>query len=147
MKSIVGVVTLVVAVVLAAGHPAAQKATLPDVLKAAASYLLQYSDRLQAVSADEDYLQMEVSGGAIRLTRKLLSDVALVGIGNGRVVIYRDVYSRDANLVHEHDGRLLKLFQSNNPEALIQAQTLQANGVRQYVSPNMQLFDDVVAPL
>jgi hypothetical protein len=147
MKYLTGAASLFLLTTIAVSHPSAQKVSLPDVLKAAAAYIAQYSDRLQAVSAEEDYLQLEVSGGQMRATRRLISDVAFVGIGAGRVINYRDVFSMDGNVLRERDGRLLKLFQSTSADALVQAQQITHDGARRHISPNMQLFDEILAPL
>lgn len=132
----------------AAAQPAAQQVQLADVLRAAASYIVKYSETLQAVGAEEDYLQLEVSGGRMRLTRRLGSEVAFVGIGLGRVAIFRDVFSRDGNPIRERDQRLLKLLQFPAVrDPLVLAQQFTDDGMRHYVSQNAGLFDEMLQPL
>src|SRR5262245_42361957 len=97
-----------VALAVAVARPSAQKVELTAILRAAASYVVQYSNKLQAVGAEEDYLQLEVSGGRMRVNRRLGSDVVFVGVGLGRVAVYRDVFARDGNSIRDREPRLLK---------------------------------------
>jgi len=140
-------IVLVVALSLAP-QPSAQKGpSLADILRTAATSMTDYSQRLQAVIAEENYLQLEVSGGATRITRRLLSEVAFVGVGMGRVAFYRDVVSLDGKTVRDDESRFLRLFQRPTNASLEEALRLTQDGGRHYVSPRLQIFDELLGPL
>ena len=127
---------------------AAQKnPPLEDILRTAATYVTDYSERLQAVVADESYLQLEVSGGATRMTRRIVSEVAFVGAGMGRVAFYRDVHTLDGKSVRDDASRLLRLLQPLTNASLASALQLTQDGGRYYVSPRLQVFDELLGPL
>jgi hypothetical protein len=138
---------LVVSVLAFAAAPSAQKVELADVLRAAAAYVVKYSDTLQAVGAEEDYLQLEVSGGRKRADRRLRSDVVFVGVGLGRVITFRDSFSKDAHALRPREPRLLPLLQSTDNERLDKAQKLTDESMRHYISGNVGHFDELLAPL
>ena len=104
---------VLVAALFLAPRPSAQKGpALGDILRTAATYIADFSQRLQAVIAEESYVQLEVSGGATRITRRVyMSEVAFVGVGTGRIAFYRDVISLDGKTVRDDESRFLKLFQ------------------------------------
>jgi len=127
---------------------AAQKSPpLGDILRASATYVADYSERLHAVVADESWLQLEVSGGATRITRRLVSEVAFVGDGMGRFAFYRDVQTMDGKSVRDDASRFLRLFQPPTNASLASALQLTQDGGRYYVSPRLQVFDELLGPL
>lgn len=117
-----------------------QKPAVEDVLKAAGDYLLQYSQKLGTVVAEEEYTQRDVA--AVGSSRRLHSDVVLVGFDKGMVAGYRDVFAVDSRDVRQRDDRLLKLFQTPPSEAAqAQAAAWADEGVRHYMSPNLRTLD------
>jgi hypothetical protein len=125
----------------------AQKPPLDDILAAAAAYVTQLSERLQLVSAEEFYLQLETSGGQTRFTRRLVSDVVFVGLGKGRLHTFRDGFTKDGVKLREHDGRLVTLFSEQPSAALTRAQQWTDELAREYAGANLHLIDNVFAPL
>ena len=134
------------------GSVQAQKGTpaLPDILRSAGDYLVQYSQRLQAVVAQEEYLQMDTGGGQINHTRRLSADVVLVGLGRGLVAMYRDTYAIDTKPLHDRSDRLRKLFEEppGPPVGPLQyAQRFTEESVRAYVTSNLHALDSPFVPL
>ena len=122
---------------LAAG---AQQPQIADVLKTAAAYLSEYSQKI-AVTAEEDYVQRETTTNA-NAPRRITSDVVLVGVGNGIVVGHRDVFAVDSSKVRERDERLVKLFRGPNPSAAHDAaRALEDEVAHYYLSPNLRTLD------
>jgi hypothetical protein len=118
----------------------AQKPAAEDVLAAAGKYLLEYSQQLSTVAAEEEYTQREPSSGSV--SRRLYSDVVLVGLDDGMVAGFRDVFAIDGRDVRPRDERLLKLFQSPPSEASqAQAMAWADEGLRYYLSPNLRTLD------
>lgn len=122
--------------------------TVDDVLKAAGNYLQEYSQKLNAVGAEEEYLQMDTGGGRINHTRRVQSDVVMVGLDKGQVTLFRDAYAIDTKALHERSDRLLKLF-SDPPGPPIgplqSAQRFTNDSVSAYVSPNLHAMDSPFA--
>src|SRR4051812_27751178 len=52
-----------------------------DVLKLSAEYLTQYSQKLGAVAAEEEFLQYQTSSGQMGVPKRVISDVVWVGYG------------------------------------------------------------------
>lgn len=129
----------------------AQKAApaLPDILKAAADYIVQYSEKMQAVGADEEFLQMDTSGGLNHI-RRINGDAVMVGLGDGHLALFRDVYAIDTKLLHERTPRLLKLFENPPGQAggtLQYASQFTVDSVRQYADGKLHYLDSPLAPL
>src|SRR5262249_15044313 len=91
---------------------------LEDMLKAGADYLVQYSKQLSAIVAEEAYTQYETSSGKMSVPRRLGADYVLVGLGNGGVAGFRDVYSIDAKPLHAREDKLVGLLKKLSPGAL-----------------------------
>jgi hypothetical protein len=120
----------------------AQKApAVPDVLRAAADYLVQYSQRLSAIAAEEDYTQYDVSSGQMSVPRRLSADVVMIGLGDGGVVGFRDVFAIDSNPVRPREDRLLTLFRTPPSSPLQQARQLSDDSVRYYLNRNISALD------
>ena len=130
------------ALVLATGWSlvaTAQKPQLADVLKAAAGYLSEYSQSL-AVTAEEEYVQRDTTTSSA--PRRIQSDIVMVGIGNGVVVGYRDVFAVDNTKIRERDERMLKLFRVPTPAAGQEpAKAMEDENAHYYLSPNLRTID------
>ncbi len=113
---------------------------LPDVLKSAGDYLVQYSKQLGAVAAEEDYVHTEPSvRGSLAI--RLASDVVFLGLGGGGVATFRDVVSVDGAVVHKRDDRLLTLFTATPDSSLLPATRLTDESIRYYRSPALRGLD------
>jgi len=123
-----------------AQQPTKRDVTVPDVLETAGEHLTQYAQKLGAVVAEEEYTQREpVIPSA---NRRLLSEVAFVGLDNGQIAVYRDVAALDAREVRPKEDRLAKLFAAGPTQASQdQAATWTDEGVRYYLSPNLRTLD------
>src|SRR5687767_14893643 len=73
--------------------PQSRDILVPEVLKTAGEYLTQYTQKLGAVVAEEEYTQREPALPSAN--RRLTSEVAFIGLDNGQVAVYRDVASID----------------------------------------------------
>lgn len=115
---------------------------LPDVLKSAADYLVDYSKKLGVVAAEEEYTQRDMSSG-LGTARRLNSDFVIVGVDNGLVAAYRDVYSVDTQSRRQRDDRLMTAFTSKSAMAAMRdGQEFTEAAVHEYVSQNLHLLDD-----
>ena len=118
----------------------AQKPQVPDVLKTAGDYLTQYAQKLGTVVAEEEYTQREPAIPSAN--RRLVSDVAFIGLDNGQIAVYRDVVSIDGRDIRPRDGRLARLFASPPTQASQdEASAHTVEGVRYYMSPNLRTLD------
>lgn len=126
----------------------AQKPAVPDVLRAGAAYVLDYSKGLGTiVAAEEEYLQVDTTKA--RSIRRLHSDVVLVGLDQGNIDWFRDVFDIDGREVRQRDQRLLKLFQGGplSSARLQQARAFEKDGAPYYLSAALRALDDPVLPL
>ena len=113
---------------------------LQDVLTAAGDYLAQYSLKLSAITAEEQYLQYDVSSGELREPRRLTADIVLVGLADG-FEGFRDVFAIDSVPLRPRDGRLASLFASVTPSAIEQARTFTRASVERYLNANLHGLD------
>ena len=120
---------------------------LPDVLQAAGDYLVQYSQQLTAVGAEEQYTQYDTSLAAGGLPVRLTADFVFIGSGAGGVIGFRDVVSVDGAPVRTRDDRLLTLFTASPGSSLQQARRITDESVRYYRSPNLQALDQPTVAL
>jgi hypothetical protein len=114
---------------------------LPDLLQAGADYLVQYSQRLSAIAAEEDYVQYETSSDQMRAPRRLSADVVLVGLEDGSIATFRDVVAVDNVPIHPRDDRLPSLFATTPWSSFQQARQLTDDSVKHYLSPNLHALD------
>src|SRR5262245_17573230 len=114
---------------------------LSDVLHSGADYLVQYSERLSTVAAEELYTQYETSSGKMDTPRRLTADYVLVGLGGGGVAGFRDVVAIDNRALGPREDRLFKLLQQPSTATLDQARQVSEDGVRHYVSANLHVLD------
>jgi hypothetical protein len=115
---------------------------LPDVLKAAGDYLVDYSKKLAVVAADEEFTQRDLSTG-LGSARRLNSDFVIVGLDNGLVAAYRDAYSVDGQSRRQRDDRLMTAFTTKPALAAMRdGQEVTDATSHEYVSPNLRMLDD-----
>lgn len=112
---------------------------LPDILKAAGTYLTEYSQKV-AVTAEEDYVQRDLTTSSA--PRRLQSDVVLLGLDKGVVIGHRYVHTVDSTKIRDRDERFLKLFRGTNPSAGQEpAKALEDEVEHYYLSPNLRTLD------
>lgn len=118
----------------------AQKPVVADVLEAAGRYLVEYSQKLTTVAAEEDWVHREPA--VLSARRRLQSDVVFVGFDKGIVNGFRDVFAVDGREVRTRDDRALKLLRWP-PSETAQAQALAwwNEAVAHYMSPNIRTLD------
>ncbi len=114
---------------------------VPDLLQAADHYLVQYSQRLSAIAAQEEYVQYDTSADKMRAPRRLSADFVLFGLANGSIAGFRDVLAIDDAPVHPRDERLTTLFRDVSSSSLEQASALTDESVKHYFSPNLHALD------
>src|SRR5450756_44123 len=133
----------VAAIGLASSGIHAQKGppALPDVLQAAGDYLVQYSQRLGAVTAEEEYMQSDSSSGQMGIPKRVNSEIVWVGGGNGGVLGFRDVFAIDNKPVRQRDDRLLGLFKTPTASSIQQGQDMSDAAVHYYLSGSLQALD------
>jgi hypothetical protein len=138
-----GVIAASLAALLVPAAPMhAQNApALPDILKAAGEYLVQYSRQLGAVAADEEWVQTDTSSGQMAVPKRVESEFVLLGGGNGTFAEFRDVVAIDKAPVHPADGRLLALFKAPSRATLPGAQQMTQDALRYYLSGNLHALD------
>ena len=132
---------LAIAIVCTASLAAvAQKPAVPDLLKAVGDYLLQYTEKLATIAAEEEYTQRQPE--ATQASRRLNSDIVLIGHKGGSISAFRDAFAIDGNPIRQRDDRLLKLFDSAIVAAAhAQATALTDEAARYYMSPNLRMLD------
>jgi hypothetical protein len=110
---------------LAAATPAAQKPQLPDLLKKTADYLAGYSKTLTGINAEEDYTQRDVTVSVSGEYRHLKSDMTFIGLGDGTIASFRDVFEADGKTTRERGpSRLGTLLATPTQAAVNSAQEL-----------------------
>jgi len=141
-------VVCAVVAVLISPRVSAQKADMADVLKNAAKYVTEFSEKLQAVTAEEVFLQMDTSGNKVNVTARIGSDVVMLGLPSGNF-FFRDVYSVDTKPTGPREGRLLKLFQSppDGNQSIAAATKLNKDGGIWFVTRNFQILDSPLMTL
>jgi hypothetical protein len=127
---------------LAATPLDAQKAPpLPDLLKLAGDYVVQYAHQLGAVVADEEFMQAETSSGRMGTPKRVNSQIVLLGQDDGSIGQFRDVVAIDTKPVRPKDDRLAALFKAPTPASVASAQTMTDDAVKAYISPNLNVLD------
>ena len=115
---------------------------LPDVLKAAGDYLVDYSKKLGVIAADEEFTQRDLSSG-LGAARRLNSDFVIVGLDSGLIASYRDAYSVDGQSRRQRDDRLMTAFTTKAAMAAMRdGQEVTDATAHEYVSPNLRMLDD-----
>jgi hypothetical protein len=133
--------SLAVACFAAATVRAQKGPALPDVLQAAATYLIDYSQKLGAVETEEALTQRETSAGTFGTGHTWKAELVLLGLGNGDFAAFRDVFDVENSKARERDSRLLHLFREDPAQALREAQKLDADSGRLALAPAMTAFN------
>ena len=121
---------------------------LADLLRAAADYLVKYAQQLSSVVAEEEYQQRDTSAAREIATRLLRSEYVLVGLDDGAVAGFRDVFESDGSALRERTDRLLTLFRIPPTAASLErAQKVSDESVRHYLSPDLIWLDEPTLPL
>ena len=116
---------------IAAATPAAQKPQLPDLLKKTSDYLVGYSKALTGINAEEDYTQRDVTVSVSGDYRHLKSDMTFIGLGDGTIASFRDVFEADGKSTREHGpSRLGTLLVTPTQAAVNSAQELTGASTR-----------------
>jgi hypothetical protein len=82
---------------------------LADLLRLAAAYHATYATRVSGTSLEEKYQLIDVSGGAMRNTVAVSSDVVLVNLNN-QITALRDPYAVDDRAVRKREPRITALL-------------------------------------
>ncbi|HSK07973.1 MAG TPA: hypothetical protein VK911_00230, partial [Vicinamibacterales bacterium] len=72
-------------------------------------YLASYAPRISGVTLEEEYTLLEVSGGRLGLTRRIISDVVLLN-HNGGILGLRDPFAVDGNSLRDRAPRITTLL-------------------------------------
>lgn len=120
---------------------------IADVLKLGGEALVQYSQHLGAMVAEEEYRQMETSSGQMGVPKRVISDVVWLGRGDGSVEGFRDVIAIDRVPVRPKDDRLSALFAAPGAASLTQARQMTEDAVRQYLDGNLHFLDQPMMAL
>ena len=116
--------------------------SVADLLQAADTYLVQYSHRLSAVTAEEAYVQFDTSAEKMRTRRRLSADAVFYGFPDGSVAAFRDVFAIDSVPVRAREDRLTALLRHADPSSsLDQARRLTDDSVHHYLSQNLHALD------
>jgi hypothetical protein len=134
-------VTLALAGLLTVHAYAQKPPALPDLLKLAGDYVVQYAHQLGAVVGDEEFTQYETSTGRMGTPKRVNSQVVLLGQDDGSIASFRDVVAIDSVAVRPKDDRLPKLFKTPTAESVGSAQAMTDDAVKAYISPNLHFLD------
>jgi hypothetical protein len=115
----------VIVLAAAAGVPAAQQPSLPQVLSRTAAYVTRFHNQLSEMVSEETYSQLvysnarrndPMSGNVNRVTLK--SDLMLIKPVNvDRYVEFRDVFEVDGEAVHDRKQRIESLWRTGSAES------------------------------
>jgi hypothetical protein len=115
--------------------------TLDDVMKAATDYLVKYSETLKVVTAETEDLQEDTSGGKLNVTRRITSDVVMLGLDNGLVGSFRDMAISDGHVMNDKRDRMVKILTDTPESGITQLQNVQEGAVHEYLSQNLHILD------
>ena len=141
MPSRVALASIAAACLTLAPLRAQKGPVLSDILQSAANYLADTSRKLGAVETEEALTQRETSGGTFGTGHTWKAEVVLIGLGNGSIAAFRDVFEVEGSKARERDHRLFTLFQQDPHNAMVQAQTLNADSTRLALTPAMAVFN------
>jgi hypothetical protein len=105
-----------------------------EVLRAAAEYVSAYAPRVSGVTLEETYTLRDVSGGYIRATTRITSDVILLNLA-GEVIVMRDPYAIDERPLRERTPRITTLLAEPSAAAWAKAQEYTAESLRYFEDP------------
>src|SRR5262245_25170858 len=115
-----------------------QKApALPDILQSAANYLVDYSQRIGAVEAEETLIQRETTGGGFGPGHTWKAEVVFLGYGHGDFATFRDIFDLEEKKARDRDSRLFHLFRTNPEAAVGQAQAVTNDAARSAMGAGM----------
>lgn len=100
---------LVAGLTLLAPVAAQTPPALPDLLNRAAAYHASYGSRVSGATLEELYQLLDVSGGTMRNSIRISSDVVFVNLNN-QITALRDPYAVDAQPVRPHEPRITALL-------------------------------------
>ncbi len=109
MRSVRASAVLLIPVLLSIPLEAQKVPPVADVLRVTGEYLASYASRLSGVALEEEYTLREVSGSRVGLTRRITSDVVLVGQG-GNILYLRDPFAVDTNPLRDRVPRIATLL-------------------------------------
>jgi hypothetical protein len=125
-----------------------QKApALPDILASAATYLVDYSQRIGAVEAEEALIQRETTGGGFGPGHTWKAEIVLLGYGNGDFSTFRDIFELEEKKARQRDSRVFHLFRTNPENAVVQGQSLTNDAARSGMGAGMAAFNTPTLPL
>ena len=119
---------------LAAGAP---QPSLRDMLKRSASYVEQYHRQLEAIVAEERYVQRSSTAGDPAASRMLRSDFMLLPGGSGEPAwfAFRDVFEVDGEAVETSRGRLEGWLAGSRSSFMHRARALALEQARFNIGP------------
>jgi hypothetical protein len=125
------------ALCLACVAGAAPEPSLREVLKRSASYVEQYHRQLEAIVAEERYVQRSSTTANSAVTRTLRSDFMLLPGGSGEPAwfAFRDVFEVDGDAVESSRGRLEGWLAGSRSSFMQQARALALEQARYNVGP------------
>jgi hypothetical protein len=123
---------------------------LPDVMRRASDYVVEYGDSLATVIADEEYTQQLVArtGGAELRRRVLRSELAFVHLASSNEwQAFRNVVTADGADVAGAGGRLERIFQGASRSTIAQARAIAEASARYNLGPLHRNFNAPTMPL
>lgn len=132
MPSAIAALGLVVSLFAAAPQP-----TLREVLKRSATYVEQYHRQLEAIVAEERYVQRSSTTGNAAVSRTLRSDFMLLPGGSGEPAwfAFRDVFEVDGEAVESSRGRLEAWLAGSRSSFMHKARALALEQARYNIGP------------
>lgn len=113
---------------------------LDQLLTRIGSYVERYQRSFSVVVAREQYRQEAIVGGR-RATRALVSEVALVALGDRDWLLFRDVCEVDGRAVRDRRDRLAALFLNPAPDLASQAKRIVDEGARYNIGTIVRTFN------
>lgn len=127
----------VAALCLASLHASVPQPSLREVLKRSASYVEQYHRQLEAIVAEERYVQRSSTTGNPAVSRTLRSDFMLLPGGSGEPAwfAFRDVFEVDGEAVESSRGRLEGWLAGSRSSFMQKARALALEQARYNIGP------------
>lgn len=132
MPAAVAVIGIVVSLIAPAAQP-----PLRDVLKRSAAYVEQYHRQLEAIVAEERYVQRSTTTGQPAVSRTLRSDFMLLPGSSGEPAwfAFRDVFEVDGEPVATSRGRLEGWLAGSRSSFMHKARALALEQARYNIGP------------
>ncbi len=109
MRSVRAFAVLLIPVLLSIPLEAQKVPPVADLLRVARQYLASYGSLISGVTLEEEYMLRDVSRGRLGLTRRITSDVVLVG-DSGSILCLRDPFAVDTNPLRDRAPRIMTLL-------------------------------------